>query len=43
MLKEGSKPPGFCLSSSFGKKTCLEDYAGRWLVLFFYSKDDTGG
>lgn len=35
--------PGFNLSDSNGKRHTLEGYAGKWLVLYFYPKDDTPG
>jgi thioredoxin-dependent peroxiredoxin len=35
--------PGFTLSDQSGKSHALTDYAGRWVVLYFYPKDDTPG
>jgi len=43
MMTVGKKAPAFTLESSGGEKARLEDYAGRWLVLYFYPKDDTPG
>jgi len=40
---EGSAAPDFALSDQNGKTHRLSNYAGRWLVLFFYPKDDTPG
>lgn len=37
------KAPDFSLSDSDGKVHSLADYAGKWLVLYFYPKDDTPG
>lgn len=35
--------PDFSLKDSEGKKHSLKDYAGKWMVLYFYPKDDTPG
>jgi peroxiredoxin Q/BCP len=35
--------PDFSLVDSSGKTRQLADYAGKWLVLYFYPKDDTPG
>jgi peroxiredoxin Q/BCP len=43
MVKVGSKAPAFCLPSVDRDKVCLKDFAGRWTVLYFYPKDNTGG
>lgn len=40
---EGSVAPDFSLLDQHGKTHRLDDYAGRWLVLYFYPKDDTPG
>ena len=40
---EGSVAPDFALQDQYGKTHRLGDYAGRWLVLYFYPKDDTPG
>jgi peroxiredoxin Q/BCP len=40
---EGSAAPDFALQDQDGDTHHLSDYAGRWLVLFFYPKDDTPG
>lgn len=37
------KAPDFVLKDSNGKKHSLADYVGKWLVLYFYPKDDTPG
>lgn len=42
-LKIGSKAPSFSLSDAEGNKVSLKDYAGKWLVLYFYPKDNTSG
>jgi peroxiredoxin Q/BCP len=35
--------PDFSLKSSEGDEKSLADYQGRWLVLYFYPKDETPG
>lgn len=39
----GENAPDFHLPDQHGKLHSLSDYAGRWLVLYFYPKDDTPG
>jgi len=43
VLKEGSKAPAFCLPSAEQSQVCLKDFAGKWVVLYFYPKDSTSG
>ena len=43
MVKVGSKAPAFCLPSADREKMCLKEFSGRWMVLYFYPKDNTGG
>lgn len=38
---EGSAAPGFALLDQDARTHRLGDYAGRWLVLYFYPRDDT--
>jgi peroxiredoxin Q/BCP len=42
MVKEGAKAPAFALESARGK-VALKDFAGKWLVVYFYPKDLTPG
>lgn len=35
--------PDFTLKDTDGTTVSLKDYAGKWLVLYFYPKDDTPG
>ena len=42
-LKPGDEAPGFELLDQHSKSHKLSDYAGQWLVLYFYPKDDTPG
>jgi peroxiredoxin Q/BCP len=37
------KAPAFKLPDQEGKTHALKDYAGKWVVLYFYPKDDTPG
>ncbi len=39
----GSKAPAFTLPDQDGKPVSLSELAGRWVVLYFYPKDDTPG
>ena len=41
--KVGEAAPDFNLPDQDGKTHQLQDYAGQWLVLYFYPKDDTPG
>jgi len=43
MLSIGDKAPDFTLPDENGKMVSLSDYAGKWLVVYFYPKDDTPG
>ncbi|HTY16045.1 MAG TPA: peroxiredoxin [Methanoregulaceae archaeon] len=40
---KGRKAPSFCLPDSSRKMTCLSDFLGKWVVLYFYPKDNTPG
>lgn len=42
-LQIGDKAPGFCLPDQDNKEICLTDFRGRWVVLYFYPKDNTSG
>ena len=39
----GSAAPDFTLSSQEGTSVSLKDYRGKWVVLYFYPKDQTPG
>jgi len=43
MLSFGNAAPNFTLHDQEGQLHSLEDYRGRWVVLYFYPKDDTPG
>ena len=40
---EGASAPDFTLPSQEGSSVSLKDYRGRWVVLYFYPKDQTPG
>jgi len=40
---EGSKAPDFTLQSQENKTVSLHDFKGKWVVLYFYPKDQTRG
>jgi len=42
-LKVGQKAPDFSLSDQNGAKHSLIDYKGKWILLYFYPKDNTPG
>lgn len=42
-LEVGKPAPDFCLVDQDGGKVCLQDFSGKWLVLYFYPKDNTSG
>lgn len=39
----GSAAPDFTLPSQDGSLVSLKDYRGKWVVLYFYVKDQTPG
>lgn len=43
MITSGMQFPDFQLPNQDNKTRTLKDYAGRWLVLYVYPKDDTPG
>jgi thioredoxin-dependent peroxiredoxin len=43
MMQAGSSFPDFSLPNQSGQLTKLSDFAGHWLVIYFYPKDDTPG
>ena len=42
-LTLGQSAPQFTLQDQSGTEHTLSDYAGKWVVLYFYPKDDTPG
>jgi peroxiredoxin Q/BCP len=43
MLDAGQRFPDFSLQNQDGKTETLASYAGKWLVVYVYPKDDTPG
>ena len=43
MLKNNTKAPNFVVSSTSNEKYSLKDSLGKYVVLYFYPKDDTPG
>lgn len=43
MIEIGQPAPAFTLPDQDGKQVRLQDLAGRWVVLYFYPRDDTPG
>jgi thioredoxin-dependent peroxiredoxin len=42
-VEAGKKAPIFTSETDGGGKISLKDYLGKWVVLYFYPKDDTPG
>ena len=43
MIEVGTKAPEFCLPNQDDIEICLRDLKGKWIVLYFYPKDNTSG
>ncbi len=43
MLKVGQKVEDFCLPNQDEVEICMRDLLGKWIVLYFYPKDNTPG
>jgi thioredoxin-dependent peroxiredoxin len=43
MVEVGDIAPEFCLLGDDELEVCLKTYRGRWIVLYFYPKDNTSG
>lgn len=41
--KAGDQAPGFSLPDQNGKSCTNDEFVGKWLVLYFYPRDDTPG
>ena len=42
-LKVGDKAQDFCLPDKDDKQVCLKDFGGRWVVVYFYPRDQLPG
>lgn len=43
LLETGTKAPHFVLTDQNGMKHALKEYVGKYVLLYFYPKDDTPG
>jgi len=43
MVEIGDLAPLFCLPGGDEQEVCLKSYLGKWLVLYFYPRDNTSG
>jgi peroxiredoxin Q/BCP len=43
MLKIGQKAPKFCIPNQDEIEICLRDLKGKWIILYFYPRDNTPG
>jgi peroxiredoxin Q/BCP len=43
MIETGNQAPSFSLPDQTGETIRLENFKGKWVVLYFYPKDDTSG
>ena len=43
MLEIGTVVPDFCLPNQDDEEICFRDIKGKWIVLYFYPKDNTPG
>lgn len=42
-IRVGAEAPNFCLPDKDNKEVCLNDFKGKFVVLYFYPKDNTPG
>lgn len=43
MLEIGQQAPSFCIPNQDEVEICLRDLEGRWIILYFYPRDNTPG
>ncbi len=43
MIKIDEKAPEFCLPNQDDIEICLRDLKGKWIILYFYPRDNTPG
>ena len=43
MVEIGTRAPDFCLPNQDEEEICLHDLKGKWVVLYFYPRDNTPG
>jgi peroxiredoxin Q/BCP len=42
-MEINSQAPAFCLPDKARERRCLRDFRGRWVILYFYPRDNTSG
>lgn len=42
-FENGAKAPQFCLPDKNENNVCLDDFLGKWVILYFYPRDNTSG
>ena len=42
-LNVGDRAPNFCLPDKDSKSVCLKDFEGKYVIVYFYPKDNTPG
>ncbi len=42
-MEKEKKAPDFCLPDEQGNPVCLNKLKGKWIILYFYPKDNTSG
>jgi hypothetical protein len=42
-MEISSEVPPFCFPDRASKQQCLSDFRGKWVILYFYPKDNTAG
>ena len=42
-LEVGAEAPAFALPDQAGRRVALKDFLGKWVVLYFYPRDNTPG
>jgi peroxiredoxin Q/BCP len=43
VIEISEKAPDFCLPDKDNNNICLNDFRGKWVILYFYPKDNTKG
>ena len=43
MIETGTQAPEFCLANQDDVEICLRDLKGKWVILYFYPRDNTPG
>jgi len=42
-IKIGDPAPNFCLPETNDTEVCLKDLKGKWVIIYFYPRDNTKG